>query len=305
MEWLNYHHLLYFWTVAREGGIVPAARSLRLAHPTVSGQIRQLERSLGETLFDRSGRRLELTEMGRVVYRYADEIFALGRELMDTIQSRPTGRPVQLVVGVTDAMPKLVVRALLDPALRMEEPVRLTVEEDRHERLLAELAMHNLDVVLADAPIPPGASIRAYNHLLGQCGVSLYAASALAERLGTGFPGSLDGAPFLMPSRHSSLRRALDQWLERHGLRPVVVAEIEDSALLNFFGRDGLGVVAVPSVIAHTVEAQHRITILGQADGVTESFYAISAERRIRNPAVAAITEAARHELFARAGSGL
>jgi LysR family transcriptional activator of nhaA len=217
---------------------------------------------------------------------------------MDTLRGRPTGSPLRLVVGVTDAMPKLVVRRLLDPALRLDEPVRLVVEEDRHERMLARLALHELDVVLADAPIPPGQNIRAFNHLLGQCGISLCATPELAASLRPGFPGSLDGAPFLVPSRETVLRRALEQWLDRQELRPVVHAEIEDSALLNMFGRDGLGVFAVPSVIEQAVEAQHGAEVIGRAEGITESFYAISAERRIRNPAVAAITEAARHDLF-------
>jgi LysR family transcriptional activator of nhaA len=301
MEWLNYHHLLYFWTVVREGGIVPAAKSLRLAHPTVSAQIKQLEASLDEQLFDRSGRRLVLTEVGQLVYRYADEIFTVGRELMDALRQRPTGRPIRLAVGVTDVMPKLVVRQLLQPALALEETVRLVVEEDRHERLLAELALHSLDVVLADAPVPPASPVRAFNHLLGECGISLCAAPALAARLREGFPGSLDGAPFLLPMTGASLRRCLDQWLDSLEVRPDVVAELEDSALLKVFGGDGVGVFAVPDIIEEVVTRQHGVEVLGRTTEVMERFYAISVERRLKHPAVVAISDSARQVIFGRA----
>src|SRR5512145_3254030 len=197
MEWLNYHHLLYFWIVAREGGLVPAGRVLRLSHPTLSAQVHALEERLGEKLFSRVGRRLALTEMGRVVYGYAEEIFTLGREMVDAVKDRSTGQPLRLEVGVADVVPKLVVRRLLEPALALPAPVRLVCREGTQERLLGELAVHSLDVVISDAPVPAGSSVRAFSHLLGESGVTFFGARALAEPLRRSFPRSLQGAPIL------------------------------------------------------------------------------------------------------------
>jgi LysR family transcriptional activator of nhaA len=298
MEWLNYHHLLYFWTAARAGGVSAAAAELRLAQPTISGQIRALEESFGEKLFHRSGRRLALTETGRVVYRYADEIFGIGRELMDTLKGRPTGRPLRLTVGVADALPKLIAYRLLQPALRLPEPVRIVCREDRSDRLLAELAVHALDVVLTDAPIAPTVKVRAFNHLLGECGVTLFAAGRMAATYRRRFPRSLDGAPMLLPTDNTALRRALDQWFDAQHIRPRVVGEIEDSALLKVFGQEGVGVFAAPSVIEPEVQKQYRVGVVGRIEAVRERFYAISVERRLRHPAVVAISDAAQHELF-------
>jgi LysR family transcriptional activator of nhaA len=299
MEWLNYHHLLYFWVVAREGGLVPAARALRLSHPTVSAQIHALEESLGEKLFVRVGRKLALTDVGRVVYRYAEEIFTLGREMVDTVKERATGTPLRLDVGIADAVPKLVVRRLLEPALGLAEPVRLVCHEGSYERLLADLALHTLDIVIADAPVPPGSTIRAFNHLLGETGVTFFGTRALVRARKRRFPGSLDGAPMLLPLEGLTLRRALNQWLDRHDIKPRIVAEFEDSALMKVFGADGLGIFAAPTVVEREVTAQYRVVPLGRAPDLRERFYAISVERRLKNPAVVAISDAARHELFA------
>src|SRR5512145_2394885 len=208
MERLNYHHLLYFWMVAREGTVARAAAQLRLAQPTLSGQIHALEDALNEKLFERAGRGLRLTEMGRRVYGYADEIFALGRELTESLRGQPTGRPLRLTVGVSDGMPKLVAYRLIEPALALPQPVRLVVHEQSTERLLAALALHELDVVLTDRLAPPGVSVQAFNHLLGDCGATLFATPKLAARYRRNFPGALDGAPFLMPGETSTLRRA-------------------------------------------------------------------------------------------------
>jgi LysR family transcriptional activator of nhaA len=299
MEWVNYQHLLYFWLVAREGGLMPAGKVLRLSHPTLSAQIHALEDHLGEKLFTKVGRKLALTEMGRVVFRYADEIFTLGREMLDTVNGRSTGKPLRLDVGVADAVPKLVVRRLLQPALALRESVRAICHEDSHDKLLADLALHTLDIVISDAPVATGSSVRAYNHLLGETGVSFFGAKELARTYRRGFPRSLDGAPMLLPLEHSTLRRALNLWLDRHDIKPRVVAEFEDSALLKVFGGDGLGIFAAPSVVEKEVTRQYDVELLGRTDEVRERFYAISVERRLKNPAVVAICDSARHELFA------
>ena len=298
MEWLNYHHLLYFWLVAREGGLVPAGKLLRLTHPTLSAQIHALEDRLGEKLFMRVGRKLELTEAGRVAYRYAEEIFGLGRELMGALQGREGGRPARLSIGVTDTVPKLVVRRLLQPALALAQPVRLVCAEGSHQQLLADLALHALDLVLSDAPVPPGSPVRAFNHLLGECGVTFFAAPALAPAYRRGFPRSLDGAPMLLPLESLPLRRSLDQWFGSLGVRPRVVAEFADNALLKVFGGDGLGVFPAPTAVAAEVAAQYGVRPVGKTDAVKERFYAISIERRLKNPAVVAVCETARLELF-------
>jgi LysR family transcriptional regulator, transcriptional activator of nhaA len=293
MEWLNYHHLLYFWTVTREGSLARASAELRLAQSTISGQIRALERSLGEELFTKSGRKLVPTEIGRTVFRYADEIFGLGRELQDTLKGRSSGRPLRLVVGVADVVPKLVARRLLAPALELETQVRLVCREDKPDRLLAELALHELDIVLADAPAIPSIRIRAFDHLLGESGIELFATPKLAAAHRKRFPRSLDGAPLLLPTENTSLRRALDQWFATRGLRPNVVGEFEDSALLAVFGQTGSGIFPVHSFIADEVQRQYQVRPVGRLNGVTERFYAISVERKLKHPAALAIAAAA------------
>lgn len=299
MQWLNYHHLHYFWMAVREGGIQAASKRLRLAHPTVSVQIKQLEEALGAPLFDRSHRKLELTETGRLVYRYADEIFSLGKEMLDVLGGTPPHRPVQLSVGISDVMPKLVVRNLLEPALKLETPVRLVCSEDRFDRLLADLATHSLDVVLADTPCPPSSGVKVFNHLLGECGMTFFAHRRLAPKLRRSFPRSLTGAPMLLPAQTTSVGRAVLQWCETHGLRPNVVAEFDDSALMKTFGQDGVGVFPIPSIVEGEVKRQYGVHVVGRTDEIQARFYAISPERRIKNPAVSAISEAARQELFA------
>jgi LysR family transcriptional regulator, transcriptional activator of nhaA len=298
MEWLNYHHLFYFWTVAREGSLARASAELRLAQSTISGQIRALEQSLGERLFARSGRRLVLTEVGRIVFRYAEEIFSLGNEIRDAIQGRPVGRPLSLVVGIADVVPKRVARRLLEPALRQAEPFRLVCREDKPDRLLAELAVHNLDVVISDAPVGPSLRIRAFSHLLGECGVVFFATPKLAAAHRRTFPESLDGAPMLLPTESTVLRRSLDYWFAARRLRPKVVGEFDDSALLKVCGQTGMGIFPVPAVIATEVEEQYGVREVGRSDELRERFYAISIERKLKHPAVVAISQEARQKLF-------
>ena len=300
MEWLNYHHLLYFWMVAREGSVTRASQQLRLAQPTISGQLRSLENALGEKLFARVGRGLVLTEVGRVVYRYADEIFGLGRELQDTLKGRPTGRPVRLMVGVADVLPKLMAYRLLLPALTLPEPVHVVCREGTPEKLLAQLSVHGLDLVLSDAPMSPGLNVRAFSHLLGECGVSFFGSAKLVAAHRKGFPKSLRGAPLLLPTENTTLRRSLDQWFDTHGIRPRVVGEFEDSALLEVFGRAGKGLFPAPDSIEAEVRAHFGVKLVGRLPGVRERFYAISVERRLKHPAVVAISEAARQEIFGR-----
>jgi len=298
MERLNYHHLLYFWMVAREGSVAGAAAKLRLAQPTLSGQIHALEDALGEKLLERAGRGLRLTEMGRVVSGYADEIFALGRELSESVKRRPTGRPLKLAVGVADALPKLVAYRLIEPALALTQPVRLEVRVQSTERLLASLALHDLDVVLTDRIAPPGVSVRAFNHLLGACGVTLFATPKAALKYRRGFPRSLDGAPFLLPGETSTMRRGIEQWLEKQRIQPRIVGEFDDSTLVEVFGQAGRGIFATPSIVEASVCKQYGVSIVGRLDRVRERFFAVSVERRLKHPAVIAITESARRELF-------
>lgn len=296
---LNYHHLKLFWAVAREGNLTRASANLHLTPQTVSTQIRDFEAALGEKLFRRLGRSLVLTEVGHVALGYADEIFALGRELGETVRGQPTGRPLRLVVGVTDVLPKLIVHRLIEPALQLQEPVRIVCHEGPPEKLLADLAVHALDVVLSDAPIPPSVKVQAYNHQLGTCGVTFMARPEQAIGLREGFPASLDGAAVLLPTENAVLRRELDGWFHARGVQPVIAGEFEDSALMKVFGQAGAGFFPVPAVIADEVENQNGVVPIGDAEGVLERFFAISVERRVRHPAVAAICTSARSELFA------
>jgi LysR family transcriptional activator of nhaA len=295
---LNYRQLEYFWAVGREGSITAAGRFLGVSQPAVSAQVRGLERALGERLLRKSGRTLVLTDMGHLVFRYADEIFSLGRELTETVRGQPSERPIRLTIGMVQALPKMVAWHLVSAALRMENPVRLVVREDQPDVLFGELALHAVDLVLSDAPLPRPLGIRAYDHVLGDCGVSVLATSGHAERYAGGFPTSLEGAPFVLPTSNTTLRRSLDRWFEEQGLRPSTVAEIEDSAVLKVFGQEGVGLIVVPAVIEERVCDQYGLERIGRIDSVRERFYAITAERRIVHPAVAAILESARSDLF-------
>ncbi|MCB9592671.1 MAG: transcriptional activator NhaR [Sandaracinaceae bacterium] len=298
MEWLNYHHLLYFWTIAKEGSVTAAASTLRLSQPTVSGQVKLLEEALGARLFRRAGRNLELTEMGKVAYRYADDIFALGREMQDVFAGRATSRPERLVIGVSDLVPKLVLHRLIEPALGLDPPIRVVCREDKTERLLADLAIHDIDLVLTDTPIAGQASVRAFNHVLGETGVTFFARASDARRYRSGFPHSLEDAPLLVPTENTLLRRGLDHWFTDLGVRPRIVAEFEDSGLLKAFGAEGAGLFPGPTAIEDEICEVYRVKIVGRTDAVVERFYAINVERRIKHPAVRLIVEHAKAALF-------
>jgi LysR family transcriptional activator of nhaA len=300
VEWLNYHHLLYFWTVVRTGSVAQASAELRLAPPTISVQIRRLEEQLGEKLLRRSGRRLVPTEMGHAVFRYADEIFSLGRELVDMVRGRPSGRPMWLIVGVADVMPKSIAHWLIEPALRLAEPVQIVCREADPDQLLAQLSVQGVDVVLSDAPIAPDVKVRAYNHLLGETGVSFLGVSTLARTHRRRFPKSLHGARVLLQATNTAIRRSIDQWLDSIDARPDVVGEFEDSELLWEFGAAGHGIFPVPTVLEKHVMRLHGVKLVGRTDAARGRYYAISVERRLKHPAVVAICETARRELFGK-----
>ncbi len=297
MDWLNYHHLLYFWTAAREGGVTRAAKKLRLAQPTVSEQIKRLEELLGSPLFERKGRSLVLTDFGRTIYGYADEIFSLGRELMDAAKTQGEGRPRRLVVGVADVLPKLIVYRLLEPALKLG--LELVCREDHIEQLLAGLSIHEIDLVLSDSPVGAHVGVRAFNHLLGDSSVSFFSLKEHAQRLGRGFPKSLDGERFLYPEEQTVLRRSLDTYFEDVGVHPTFAAEFADSALLMSFGQAGAGIFAGPTVIEREIKKQYGVAVIGRAKQLRERYYAISGERRLAHPGVLAISQAARRLLSA------
>jgi LysR family transcriptional activator of nhaA len=298
MAWLNYHHLLYFWTVAREGSIAKACAQLHLTQPTISGQLRSLEKSLNVKLFDRVGRNLVLTDTGRVVYRYAQDIFSLGRELRDTLEGRPSGRPLRLMVGIAETMPQLIAYRILQPVLFLPEFVQIICEQGKPEHLLAQLAVQTLDVVLSDAPASPGIKVQAFNHLLGECGVSFVGTSKLVAAYRRGFPQSLDKAPFLLPPENTWLRRSLEQWFEAVGIRPLPRGEFSDPALLKVFGEHGAGIFAVRTSVEQETQRRYKVHVLGRVESIRQRFYAISLERKLKHPAVIAITAAAREKLF-------
>ncbi len=300
MEWLNYHHLLYFWVVAKEGSIVRAAEELSLAHPTISGQIHRLEQVLGTKLFVKKGRNLVLTDAGRVAFRYADEIFSLGREFLDTVKGRGAGKPLRLTVGVSDVLAKSIVHRILEPIFRLDEPIRLICRENRSmDTFMADLAVHAVDVVLSDAPAGPGTSVRTFSHPLGGCGLSFLAAPALAKVCARKFPRSLDGVPFLLPGGDSTFRRALNEWFDSKNIRPKIVGEMDDAALTHTLGEAGLGIFAIPDVVEKEILIRYKVALVGRAKEVGQRFYAISIERKINHPAVVAICETARRHLFA------
>lgn len=298
---LNYKHLHYFVSVAREGGIIRAAERLHLAPQTLSVQIAQLEERIGVLLFNRTGRRMELTTTGKLALSYAEEIFQTGAELEEILHHGGEEAFVTFRVGISDVVPKFVAYRLLAPVLDQPETVRLVCQEDRLERLLADMAIHRLDMVLADRPMPPGTQIKGYSHPLGESPVTLMAAPALARRLQGQFPHSLEGEPLLLPGKDSALRGALPRWLERQGIAMRVVGEFDDSALMKAFGEGGAGLfpsatASVPDVVAH-----YQVEQIGVIEEIRERYFLISPERRLTHPAARVVSEHARSDLFAAA----
>lgn len=298
MEWLNYHHLLYFWSVAKHGTVAKACEDLRLAQPTISKQIGLLEDTLGEKLFERKGRHLVPTEMGRIVYKYAEDIFSIGQDLMNTVKGRGSGRPVRLNVGIVDVVPKLLASKLLEETFKNSSPTHLICWEDKLDQLMADLAIHRLDLVIADTPAPPSIKVQAYSHLMGESGVTFFATPKLTRRYRRNFPASLAGAPTLLPTSNTRFRRLLDDWLTRHEVVPNVIGEFEDSATLKAFGQEGHGLFPGSTVMEQEICRQYRVQIVGRLDSLKQSFYAISVERRLKHPVVMALFDTARRQVL-------
>lgn len=294
MEWLNYHHLRYFWTVAKEGSLARAAEKLRVSQPSISEQIRELESALGEKLFRREGRANKLTDAGQVVLGYAEDIFSLGREMMNAVKQRPGARTLRLHVGVVDSLPKLVTNEILKPVFALPQAVQVICREGKMEDLLAQLAAHRLDVVLADEPASSSTIFKTFNHTLGESGSTFCAEAKLAARLRRNFPKSLHDAPALLPAGNTVLRRELEVWFRERNVRPRVVVECEDPALMKAMAADGRGFIAVPTVAADEAARQYGFRVIGHAKDCRLRFHAITAERRIHHPATSAITASAR-----------
>lgn len=297
-EWLNYHHLLYFWSVAKHGTVAKACAELRLAQPTISKQIGLLEDTLGEQLFQRIGRSLVLTEMGHIVFRYAEDIFSLGHDLMNTVKGRGSGRPIRLNVGIVDVVPKLLATRLLESAFRHSPSTHLVCREAKLDQLLADLAIHALDLVIADSPAPSSIKVQTYNHPLGESGVTFFALPKLAARYRRHFPRSLSGAPVLLPTSNTMFRTSLNSWFTRHELHPTIVAEFEDSATLKAFGQAGHGLFPASTAMEKAICRQYHVQVVGRAESVKQKFYAITVERRLKHPAVVALLHAAHHEIL-------
>lgn len=295
---INYKHLHYFWVVAKEGSIAKASERLHITPQTISGQLSLLEASLDVELFTKSGRNIEITEIGRLVLNYSDEIFSLGSELEQMLQNEPEERPQIFRVGVADVVPKSIAQRILLPALQMQTPTRLVCKETGLDTLLADLAVHRLDLVIADRRIPSTVSTRGFSHKLGECTVSFFAKESIISELNGAFPGCLNGAPILLPTRGTQLRSDIDQWVSKMRLHPKIVAEFDDSALMKSFGQKGVGMFIAPTVLRNEVEEQYKVKAIGEVTEIKESFYAISVERRITNPITATVIKAANNMLF-------
>ena len=295
---INYKHLHYFWTVAHEGSITKASQKLHITPQTISGQLSLLEDYIGNALFEKAGRGLALTETGRLVLRYADDIFELGRELSDVLRGAPVVGASEFIVSSASALPKTVVYKIIEPALNLPHDVSLTSREGPVEAILAELAIHKVDMVLSDTPLSGSLNIKAYNHFLGESPLTVFASPGLARSYKKNFPQSLDGAPMLLPTQQYAIRQDIDRWLHGNDIYPIVRGQFDDSALIKSFGQAGMGLFFMPSVIAEEVCHNFNVRAVGEIDEVTQKFYAISAERKIRHPAVAAICDNARQSLF-------
>lgn len=298
MATLNYKHLRYFWVVAKSGSIARASEQLHLTPQSISGQLSELEENLGADLFRRAGRGLELTDTGQRILSYAEEIFSLGDELLDVVRDHASKRSLPFTVGIADSVPKSVAYLLVEPALRLAEPVRLICREGRLTALLADLAVHRLDLVIADRPMPANLNVRGYSHLLGESDLTVFGTAALLKTLNGSFPALLNGAPFLMPGEDVAIRPRLEQWLAAQRLYPRLVGEFDDSALIKAFGQAGAGLFVAPTALATHVCEQQHVLAAGRIDSISEQLFAITTERRLTHPAIVAISQVARDEVF-------
>ncbi|MBI1890518.1 MAG: transcriptional activator NhaR [Burkholderiales bacterium] len=295
---LNYKHLRYFWVVAKSGAIARAGEQLHLTPQSISGQLRELEENLGVELFRRAGRGLELTDAGRRILTYAEQIFSLGDELLEVVRDQAARISTPFFVGIADSVPKMIAYRLVEPALSLPEPIRLVCREGRLNSLLAELAVHRLDLVIADRPMPSNLNVRGYSHLLGESELTVFGKPDLVRKLKGEFPASLHGAPFLLPGADVMIRPRLEQWFSTHGLQPHIIGEFDDSALLQAFGQAGAGLFVAPRAISEHVCKQHQVIEVGLIDAVHEQLFAITTERRLTHPAIVAISDTARFETF-------
>jgi len=295
---LNYKHLRYFWVVAKSGSIARASEQLHLTPQSISGQLSELEENLGADLFRRAGRGLELTDTGQRILSYAEEIFSLGDELLDVVRDQTSKRSLPFTVGIADSVPKSVAYLLVEPALRLTEPVRLICREGRLTALLGDLAVHRLDLVIADRPMPANLNVRGYSHLLGESDLTVFGTDALLKTLNGSFPALLNGAPFLMPGEDVAIRPRLEQWLAAQRLYPRIIGEFDDSALIKAFGQAGAGLFVAPTALATHICEQHRVVAVGRIDSISEQLFAITTERRLTHPAIVAISQVARDEVF-------
>lgn len=290
---LNYNHLYYFYTVATEGSITKASAILHLTPQTISGQITNFETQIGIDLFDRKGKKLHLSEMGQLIYSYAEEIFQLGSELKNVIKTQKPAHWLTFTVGVTGVIPKVLAYKLLNPVLNMAESVRLICKEGDQDTLLAELAINKLDLVLTDQTLPMGSHIKAYNHRLIESGFTFFATEPLASICEKGFPQSLSGQPFLLQGKKTAVRQRLSSWFEKQGITPNIIAEFDDSAMMKSFGQEGYGVFTAPTLIEDSIVSQYKVKIIGRSDEFKEHYYVISPERKLKHPAILEIVNAA------------
>jgi LysR family transcriptional regulator, transcriptional activator of nhaA len=298
MHSLNYHHLRYFWTIANEGTLRAAAKKLSISQPSISAQLKLLEETIGHPLFHRTGKGLKLTDTGRLVLEYAEDIFSTGRELMQAVQSGASTRTPSFYVGITDSLPKLIVREVLLPALKLKPAPRLVCKEGSLSELLPQLAAHRLDLVLADEPASAVHKIRIFNYPLGSCGITFCAAATLARQFKKNFPQSLNGAPMLLPGEHSSVRRAVDDWFHRNSIHPKIIGEFDDPALMKMFCREGLGIAPLHSVSVTDAMKTFQLMEVGDAPECRCHLHAVTAERRLKHPAILAITSHAQSDVF-------
>ncbi|MCD8535704.1 MAG: LysR family transcriptional regulator [Verrucomicrobia bacterium] len=298
MEWLNYHHLRYFWAVAREGGLAPAAQKMHVSQSSLSEQIRELESSIGEKLFEKDGRRNRLTHAGKVVFNYADDIFSIGRELVQVVGQKKSNKALRLVVGVVDSVPKLVTNDIFRPVFAMSDPVRVTFLEGKIDDLVGELAMHRIDIILADVPAPSNPNLKLFSHALGETSTTICVSKKLVPDTEVAFPQVLSSLPALLPTEGTPLRQSLDFWFHEIGMDPMVAAEFDDLALMKVMASDGCGYIAIPSVCVNEAMSHYNLRILGEIPNSHNAYYVITAQRKLINPAVRLVTESAQKNIF-------